>query len=126
VHRTSARISCKGNRKECLFRLKFSDGDTTTWQSEGKFLLKELKDAEHEIIINCKYTGGVEVVSKTISFHVLTDNYIPKFRFAEDTIIYVSSDSLQRFTLSAIVSGSTPLVFQWYKDTTIIHGQVTE
>lgn len=124
VHRTSAIISCKGNRDECLFQIKLNDGDTTVWQPEGKFLLKQLKDTVQNVIINCKYTGGIEIISKTVTFYVLADNYIPKFSSVKDTTIYVTPDSLQSLTLSALVSGSTPLSFQWYKDTTIIHGQV--
>ncbi|MBN1603577.1 MAG: InlB B-repeat-containing protein [Chitinispirillaceae bacterium] len=124
VHRTSARLSCKGNRDECLFQIKLNDGDTTAWQSEGIFLLEGLKDTVQNVIVNCKYRGGIEKFTKSVIFYVLTDNYIPKFSSVQDTTIYVTSDSLQRLILSVLVTGSTPISFQWYKDTTIIHGQV--
>jgi uncharacterized repeat protein (TIGR02543 family) len=121
VHRNWAILFCEGNKKECRFQTKLNDRDTIGWQPDGEILLKPLSEGLQSVVINCKYIGGTQIVSKTISFTVAAKDYVPKFDSEGESLI--SADSLLPVTLSASVSGLAPISFQWYKNNEILNGQ---
>jgi uncharacterized repeat protein (TIGR02543 family) len=124
IHRTSAKLVIEGNRAECRFQVQLNDGDTSQWQGSGEFVFKPLSDGPQWVFIKCKYVGGAEIVSKKISFTVVTEGFVPKFYPMKDTVVKV--DTLQMVTLSARVSGEAPMTFLWYKNNTVISGQTKD
>jgi uncharacterized repeat protein (TIGR02543 family) len=122
IHKTSATLVVVGNHKACLFQVKVDKGDSTEWQSDGTFLLQSLADGSHDVLVKCKYNGGVDIVTKTIHFVALTDGYVPRFKNPRDSQVY--TDTAKTVILNAAVTGPEPFTYQWYKDNKSLESKV--
>jgi uncharacterized repeat protein (TIGR02543 family) len=93
IHRTSARLLLEGNKRECLFQVKLNSNESSLWQPIGEFTFTSLSNGLQSVIVNCKYEGGDEIVSDTITFNVLLTTFTITYDGNEATAGKVPFDS---------------------------------